>query len=157
MAQHIPFVTYLDVAKLVQRFYGDSEVVRVPLEQASMLRAHLPATVKRWLDTGVDGTDDLESRRSRPNRQNPWFERMRSYPNFEKIFAPPFSPKPISSEVFPFVKAILDRCVEQGAAWITVPQMPFGDIKRNRINRALAVATGRWRSDTGFPGKLILP
>lgn len=83
---------------------------------------------------------------------------MSGFPNFEKIGAAAYHAKPISSEVNAFVKAVMDKCATYRPTWITVPQIPLvNDSSRNKINRMLATAAGRWKSNTGFSGKLILP
>jgi hypothetical protein len=82
---------------------------------------------------------------------------MSGFANFEKIADPTFQAKPVASEVYAFVKPLMDRCAAHKPAWITVPQIPLKNSDRNKINRALATATGRWKSASGFSGNLILP
>lgn len=157
-ADHIPFVTGEDVARLSATIYRDSAVARVPLDRADKLQSRLPSQTKTWLDPCVDGMDDLDTRRPRPGRPNSWFTFMATFPHFEKVGESSFHAKPVQADVFLFVKEVLDRCARQKPAWITVPQLPLvGDSERNRINRALAAATGKWKSATGFSGRLILP
>jgi hypothetical protein len=158
MAEYIPFVTGEDSGRLVQRLYPDSEIVHVPLDRAPSFLRLLNTSSKVWMDPIVDGMDDLEARRSKPEKRNPWFDFMSAFPNFEKIGAPAYYARPVSSEVNAFVKAIMDKCATHRPVWITVPQMPLGnDSGRNKINRTLAAAAGTWKSSSGFSGKLILP
>jgi hypothetical protein len=160
MADHIPFVTGEDGCKLVRRLYADSDVVRIPLDRSEKFLSRLRPDVrsKIWLDPCVDGLDDVDSRRGEPKKPNPWFQFMSSLPHFEKISSPGYWPQPASVEVSSFVTALLDRCVAAAPAWITVPQIPLADAAdRNKINRALALATGNWESHSGFTGQLILP
>lgn len=158
MAEYIPFITGEETAKLVQRLYSDSEIVRVPLDRATNFLAILNRSSGVWIDPIVDGMDNLGARRSRPDKKNSWFDFMRTFANFEKIGEPAYHAKPVSSEVNAFVKAVMDKCAAHKPTWITVPQMPLvNDSSRNKINRALAAAAGRWKSTSGFSGKLILP
>lgn len=153
MAEYIPFVTSEETARLVQRVYHDAEFVRVPIDReqsAAPVRA-IPK-VKLWVDPAVDGLDDL---RARQNGQ--WFSFISSYPYYEKIASPEFQLKPVEAHVDVFAKSILDKCLQLRPAWITVPQIPFRDSGRNKINRALARATAKWKSGGQFSGKLILP
>ena len=158
MADHIPFITGEDSGNLAKKVYPDADIVRVPLDRAARFLQFLPASSKAWLDPCVDGMDDLETRRSQPNKRNSWFDFMRGFANFEKIGAPAYHAKPDTSEVYTFVKAVMDKCVKYRPAWITVPQLPLvSGSERNKINRVMAEATGRWKSNSGFSGRLILP
>lgn len=158
MAEYIPFITSEDSSNLVRKAYSDAEVVRVPLDRAERVHHLLPATSKAWLDPCVDGMDDLEARRSQPGKRNPWFDFMSGFANFEKIASPTYHAKPDTSEVYTFVKAIMDKCAVYRPAWITVPQIPLvSGSDRNKINRVMAAATGKWKSSSGFLGRLILP
>lgn len=158
MAEYIPFVTGEETCRLARKIYPDSEMVRVPLDRATNFLRILDDSFKVWIDPAIDGMDDLVSRRSRPDKRNGWFDFMRTFINFEKIGAGDYQGIPLSSEVNALVKAVLDRCVTYRPAWITVPQLPVvNGSGRNKINRFLAAAAGRWKSANGFSGKLILP
>jgi len=152
MAEHIPFITSRKGALLAKQLYHDSSLVRVPLLDAKGFLRGFPSSSRVWLDPGVDGMDDLGSRTA------PWLRSMRSFPNFDKVGDPSFHAKPVASEVDAFVEAVMDACATHEPEWITVPQIPFSQgAGRNRINLALARSTGRWRSQSAFPGRLILP
>ena len=56
MADHIPFVTSKDTLELAWNCYGDSQILRVPLDRADKLKLKDPA--KMWLDPCVDGLHD---------------------------------------------------------------------------------------------------
>jgi hypothetical protein len=157
MADHIPFITGDEVCSLVNEVYSDSAFVRVPLDRAKRLLPRLSATKKVWLDPCVDGMHDLQTRRStKEDKSNPWFKFMTDFPNFEKIGTPPY--RASAAEVDAFVEAVMKRCAAYKPAWITVPQIPLvTDSDRNKINRALAAATGTWKSSQRFSGSLILP
>ncbi len=158
MADHIPFITGEDGGNLVKKAYADSDIVRVPLDRAGRFIPLKPTSAKAWLDPCVDGMDDLETRRSLPDKKNSWFDFMKACANFEKVGTPTYHAKPVPAEVYAFVKAVLDKCAAHKPAWITVPQLPLVENSdRNKINRALAAATGKWKSSTGFTGRLILP
>lgn len=158
MADHIPFIGSGDSLKLAVRFYGDSNFLRVPLNRIAAVATSLPNTIKLWLDPCVDGLHDLEARRPRDERPNPWFEFMQQFAGFNAMGGKAFWTKPDPNEVDKFVTSLLDFCVRYKPAWLTVPQLPVADdSSRNKINLALARATGRWKSKRNFPGRLILP
>ena len=159
MADHIPFITSDDGCNLAKKFYADSEIVRVPLDRAARLINLLGTSTKIWIDPCVDGMDNIDTRRSQPpDKKNSWFEFMKVFPNFEKIGDVTYHAKPVATEVYAFVKALLTRCASHKPAWLTVPQLPLVlNSDRNKINRALAAATGKWKSSSGFSGRLILP
>ena len=159
MAEYIPFITSEESANLVKKVYSDADIVRVALDRVERVRHLLPPSSKAWwLDPSVDGMDDLEVRRSQPGKGNIWFDFMSGFTNFEKIAMPTYHPKPETSEVYTFVKEVMDKCAAYRPAWITVPQLPLViGSDRNKINRMMAAATGNWKSNSGFPGRLILP
>jgi hypothetical protein len=157
MANYIPFITSHPGRKLVKTHYDDAEIARVSLDSADQL-IPMPGSIKTWIDPGVDGLDDLEVRRSRPERKNSWYEHMKTIAGFDRIADPSFVTRPDKNIVKTFVQTLLDKCVGYEPTWMTVPQLPIvNDASRNKINRALAQATGEWKSTHSFSGRLILP
>jgi hypothetical protein len=158
MADYIPFVTSESGAGLVKSYYADATIVRVPFERAAAFTASLPTGTKLWIDGCVDGMDDIESRRSSPGKPNSWFDCMKTTSNFEAIGDLDFQKAPVRATVEAFVYSVMNKCHALKATWITVPQLPATDgTERNKINRALALAAGKWRAVTSFSGRLILP
>jgi hypothetical protein len=154
MADYIPFISGNEGATLARGLFPDAPLVRRCLDRTDPSRVHVssPNTVL-WMDPVVDGMDDVETRKN-----NSWFAFMSTFPHFESLCDPRAHEKPSVPNVNAFVSAVLDKCNEQSPAWITVPQLPFTDAsERNKINRALAAATGRWKSQSGFSGRFILP
>jgi len=152
MADHIPFLTSEEGKSLVEKYYTDSEVVRVSLHRAEDLLPRETFSGRIWLDPSVDGMDELLT------RQNSWLDFMTEFPNFRELGDPSRWEKPDAAEVYAFVKALLGQCAKFKPAWITVPQIPLSNTSaRNKINRVLASATGKWKSTTGYSGRLILP
>ncbi|MCX5671423.1 MAG: hypothetical protein NTU94_08920 [Planctomycetota bacterium] len=164
MADHIPFITGEDGSNLVKKVYPDSDIIRVRLDRAPKFLP-LPASSRLWLDPCLDGLDDISTRRVVKRRNwrgqeqtsvNPWFTFMSRFEAFEKVATSLATP--VTSEVAAFVHAVLEESAEHEPAWLTVPQIPLVDnADRNKINRLMASATGRWKSKTGFIGHLILP
>lgn len=159
MADHIPLITGEEGGGLVKKIYGDSGIVRVPLDRASRLTGFVSHTSKLWIDPCVDGCDDIDTRRTRPGeKNNAWFDFMSKLPSFEKLGQAAFLAKPIQTEVNAFVKELMNQCAAQKPAWITVPQLPISSgTNRNKLNRSLAQATGKWKSTSNYAGRLILP
>ena len=175
MAAHIPFVNNPTTSQLAADFYADSEFIRVPLESMDRLHTMLPRGPKLWIDAGVDGfhrefgpitSEDEkreEQRRKKENKKGKkagweWRKHMRPFPNYERLADRTFQLKPQRSQVEEFVTAILDKCMEHSPALLTVPQLPLvSDVSRNKINKELAAATGKWKAGANYKGKLILP
>jgi hypothetical protein len=158
MADYIPFVTSIAGAELVKSIYGDAAFMRVPLQYFAAFTSALPPGPKRWIDPCIDGMDDVDSRKGDPNKPNPWFEYVKKFHCFEKIADIGFQQSPVRASVEAFVNSVMDRCHAAHATWITVPQLPaVNDASRNKINRALAAAVGKWRTASSFSGRLILP
>src|SRR5260370_14464098 len=163
MVEYIPFITSPRARDLVKSIYSDAQICRVSLEWSDKIAA--PGEMKLWIDSAVDGFDDLESRKPRKDKKKPekerknrWYEVMKTVPGFEQLGDPSFATKPDPRITKSFVNEVLDRCARPKPAWITVPQLPIvNDASRNKINRALAKATAEWKSARGFAGKLILP
>jgi hypothetical protein len=163
MLNYVAFITSSKTLRLVKSIYNDAEIVRVSIDMAERLT--LPESSKLWIDPGVDGFDDLERRRPRPDskdtdkeKTSAWYEFMKSIPGFESIGDPAFWLKPDQGETKQFVTKLLDQCAKHQPAWITVPQLPIvDDSSRNKINRVLAKVTGNWKRSRGFSGRLILP
>jgi hypothetical protein len=158
MADHIPFITSQDSLKLASRYYSDSNFARISIDRADVFVSGLANTTKLWLDPSVDGLDDAEPRRPREDRPNSWFEFMQQFVGFDEIGQETFWIKPNTDVVDKFVSALLDFCNKYKPAWLTIPQLPIvSDSSRNKINLALAKATGKWKSRRNFSGRLILP
>jgi hypothetical protein len=158
MADHIPIITGDEAGNLIQHSFADSTVVRIPLDRATRFKALVPGKAKLWVDPCFDGCDNIEARRSKPDDKNAWFDFMSKLPHFEKFAQPSFLAKPSQTEINSTVKELLNRCAAFKPAWITVPQLPTTDgSDRNKVNRVLAKAAGKWKSSSGFSGRLILP
>ena len=153
MADHIPFITSRQALKLARSIYGDSSVVRVGLDLVAQLNPD-SKRVKLWIDPGFDGLHDLHSQ----SINSAWYKIISLIQDFAELSKPAFIAKPKPSIVETFVSALLDRCLKHNPHWITVPQLPaVSDSVRNKINRELARATGKWKSSRKFDGRLILP
>jgi hypothetical protein len=157
MASHIPFVTSDESFQLASKVYADSEFIRIALDRADKFVTQVPSGAKLWLDPCTDGMDDL-AKRQRPGKKNPWFECLNAFPHFQKIASASYHSKPVAAEVGAFVKAVLDKCATYMPSWITLPQLPaVGNTSRNKVNKMLAIASGKWKATSGFHGSLILP
>lgn len=158
MSDHIPLISGEDAGELANRVFPDSAVMRISLDRADRLISHVSNASKIWIDPCVDGCDDIDSRRSKPDKANSWFDFMSNLPHFDKFGHKGFISKPSQPEVYAFVKEVLNKCVDYKPAWITIPQFPISNgTERNKINRALAQAAGKWKSNSGYSVRLILP
>lgn len=158
MTALIPHVTSVSGARFVSDFYADSKFARIPLEKAGKYIPLLPDAAELWVDPCMDGCDDVSKRTGKPGSPNKWFEFMKKLCNFADFSDSDFIEKPNQLRVYDFVEDILGKCLECNPSWITVPQLPLvDDASRNKINRALAKATGKWMSTSKFKGRMILP
>ncbi len=161
MVEYIPFVTSPTALRLVKAIYQDAEIARVSLDISERLT--FPSSLKLWIDPGIDGLHEFEKWKTRSDKDNSdkknvSYELLKSIAGFEHIVDPAFIQKPDPKVVKRFVKGLLDRCVLKKPLWVTVPQLPVVNSGvRNKINRALAKATGEWKSTSSFSGRLILP
>ena len=150
VADHIPIINSEDAVSLVKKNFRDSAMVRVPVIRAKLLPSLDRAKV--WIDPCVDGFDDIDG------RNNEWSAFIKTLPNFERLAQAPFLKKPIQSDVDVFVNDVMNKCAMYKPAWITIPQFPTSQgSDRNKINRSLASAAGKWKSSTSYAGRLILP
>jgi hypothetical protein len=153
VTDHIPFITSLQTSKIARAIYGDSSVIRIGLDLTEKLKTD-SNSVKLWIDPGIDGLHDLASR----STDSAWYKLIRSIPDFAELSKLGFIGKPNPTTVDTFVNGLLDRCRTHNPHWITVPQLPVvNDSVRNKFNRELARATGKWKSSRKFAGRLILP
>lgn len=163
MADHIPFVNGPGDCDLVSAHYSDSKVVRIPLENAKKLIPRLPEGVCVWVDAGVDGFHQ-------PYADSPnvaWKKHMKRFSGYTQIGSSAFHEKPDSGKIDEFVYAVLDACVDLknelkdynfNVSAITIPQLPIvSGTSRNKINRVLAMAAGKWRTEKKYRGKMFLP
>jgi hypothetical protein len=157
MAAHIPFVTGPESIKLATECYSDSEFYHVQLEKIGTSRIH-NTSMKLWLDPGICGLDDLDSRLPRQDRPNSWYNFMQAFSGFSQIGQATFWVKPDMVVVQKFVTELLNRAVQFKPDWLTIPQLPIAnDSSRNKINIAFAKATSHWKRQSSYCGKLILP
>jgi hypothetical protein len=154
MADHIPFVGKADTDRL-KKYYSDSSMVRVSLESIDTIRARLPKKLPLWIDPVIDGYDNLLKG---GHTDRSWKQYIMQFQENQILICKEFVNKPDEKKVNVFVTSVLDKCSIFNPKWITVPQLPLvDDASRNNINRVLAKATGEWKSNSRFKGKLILP
>ena len=155
MAKHIPFVYRKLDSQLANKIFGDSEVVRMPLQAGETVRRSLPKRSKVWVDAAVDryhwpDAADVAAAKG--------MEAFTQITGGDKLGRPSFQETPEIEIVNRFVAGVLEKCCELDADWVSVPQLPVvGNLSRNKINRALASATAKWKAEARFKGALILP
>ena len=155
MAKHIPFVYRKLDSQLANKVFGDSEVVRMPLQAGETVRRSLPKRSKVWVDAAVD-------RYHRPDAADvdtaKGMEAFTQITGGDKLGQLSFQETPEIEIVDRFVAGVLEKCCELDADWVSVPQLPVvGNSSRNKINKALASATAKWKAEARFKGALILP
>ncbi len=152
MAAHIPFVYTFDDCDLVNKVYGDSEIVRVPLDRIDRLQPRLKVKAY-WLDTAFEGFHHDKDR-----RDDKWSDYVNQFPCADRFDDESFLNKPAASELQTFVNALLTKAASFQPAWLTVPQFPVHKSQpRNKINWGLLEAACKWRMQSKFKGKFVLP
>lgn len=152
MARHIPFLNSDEGLALYGKHLTDSDFVRIPLDRAARIVPRLPPRTKVWIDAGLDGLDDL------PSRTTDWQKYIRAFPHASQIGDPAFHSSPTRPIVQTFVDSVLNACALHRPALITVPLLPFCDgTERNKVNRHLAEAAGKWRASHSGSVSMILP
>jgi len=154
MADYIPFVYSEKDCQMVQKFYPDSAILRLSLDTLSNTRDALPRGAEVWLDPAIDGLDDFTNAAPR------WQTFVKQFAEWEAIIDPDFQKTPERDRVERFVAAVLNACLKNlsTAQWLSVPQLPVvAGASRNKINRQLAQGTRKWRQESKFRGKMILP
>lgn len=152
-ASHIPFVNSVQDAKLVALFYADSPMVRVSVDTKKSVIDALPEKMRIWVDPAVDAFHNGWPPNSASLRSV--FEVIEGH---EEMGSRDFQERPRAAVVQSFVYGLLDKCKESSPAWMSVPQLPVSrESNRNTLNKELARATGRWRTDRGFTGEFVLP
>jgi hypothetical protein len=110
------------------------------------------------MDPAVDFFDS--SPRSQEQDQN-YFQQMTYFKKFDRhrlMTNEEARRKVDQSQVADFAEALLNECLKYAPTWLSVPQRPMvSDKSRNNINRALAAATSKWKTQQSYKGKLILP
>lgn len=159
MSHYIPFVTSDASIGLVHKFYDNAKIVRVSLDRMAELVGRIDST-KVWLDPAVDGMGEMSRHAKSQDDGNgsKWLSFMQGTPRFEDIADESFWKAPDKQIVWEFVKSILNQCQGYSPKWITVPQLPLVDgADRNKINRELARASGKWKDTSKYSGHMILP
>jgi hypothetical protein len=186
MADYIPFVNNEGDATPARKYFADSHCVRVLLESIERIVPALPDEMPLWVDATVDAYDCILSTACPMDIGNEppeavetqwpldeegikqdewkyemwrrWYSLFGRFTGYRILTDPKYWVKEYRDELNAFVAECLDACVEYRPIWITVPQLPIPPGgSRNKINRMLAEAAGRWKSRTRPDAKLILP
>lgn len=156
MADYIPFVNNDTDYQLARDYYADASAVRV------LLPAPRPDPEDRrlkqmrlWIDAGIDGYHCLLSK---TRVFDSWKTYIRRFDENGLLADATQVNKPSYAKIKRFVASVLNYCAEFQPPWLTVPQLPVVEgTSRNQVNRLLAQATGEWRTERSFTGRLILP
>jgi hypothetical protein len=166
MVDCIPFVNTDTDCAILNKYYAQVRIARVSAESLDRVRHRIPSNIALWVDPAVDGYDQIlannisTSRAARKDWQEVvwqnWAKLFDSIPHSHTLLEKKPWLKKHEHELHLFVATILDKCVNLGPHWISVPQLPYAT-DRMKINRCLAQASGIWRSQTQAHVKLILP
>ncbi len=156
MADYLPFVNNDSDHRRFGKYYSDAQVVRVLLPRVKAETAQAVAARSRlWLDPGVDGYDCLLAGKQVFDW---WRDYVRQFDPEHCLADAGFLGHPVEQKVQTIVFALLDKCQRLGPACVTVPVLPVvQDSGRNRINRELAAAAGKWKAQRGSSVELVLP
>jgi len=154
MADYIAFVNSDHDLQRCVRYYSDVEAIRVSLRRWKPQWSRAINT-NIWIDPGLDGYDlILKGKRV----FDEWKDYAKQFDSQCLLADTAFLKKPVREAVRTIVFKVLGDCLTKGPDWITVPLLPVaGDSSRNRVSRELSKASGQWKSERRFQGKLILP
>jgi hypothetical protein len=153
MASHIPFVNTKEDCRILNKYYMDSDILRVSIEKIEDIKANLPKGIPLWIDAGVDGCEHhlRNQQESIPSYLNV-YSGSDMFANSAELI------KPNKASVRRFVHALMDDCLKLKPSLITVPQLAMVDgTMRNKINMELAQSTNEWKVNSRFRGKLVFP
>jgi len=154
MRSYIPFVNSQKDVDVLHAHYSDALLCRVTLESIQRLKNRL-GRFDLWFDAALDGYERRIE--TDPHRQTHWEQIFSEVKHGKCLADAAFIQRPSQRAVRELVDDLLDRCVSYQPVWLSVPQLPLQDKKRNRINKLLAQATQEWQKKKRFSGKLILP
>lgn len=124
--------------------------IRILLDKISQFQPLIPPKSTIWIDAGIESLDNLAS------RTDDWLDYLRQFPKYDQIAN--LDSSLTAADVEAFVNAIMKKCLSVKPKWITVPQLPLTrDSSRNKVNRMLAKAVGKWKSSSSYNGILIFP
>lgn len=151
MSDLVPFITSKNDKSNAQKFYSDAKYARVSAPSYKIHKHGLPEGVPVWIDTGVEGffnsspTDD-------------WVNFIKQFAHADVLLSGDLINRPKKNQIEEFVSDVMKFCQKKKPAAISVPQIPIqGKSDYNKINRELAKATGKWRAESSYDGRLILP
>lgn len=164
MKSAIPFVNGTQDSQMVRDEMAGCETVRLLVSSVfrddSILRT-LPRSTSRWIDPVLEGLGGWRAQRaagSDEESDDSWTEFVRTIPQHETILRQDFHEKPDASAIAAATEYVLEKCRELDAAWITVPQRPYGiGGGSNKINKRYAEATAMWAQAHRFAGGLVVP
>ena len=140
--------------QLVASTFPDAPGCRVTLQAVEKAGSATRPNRRLWVDAGIDGLQHWP-------KTNPSFKAfIERFANYERIADAEFQRKPDGPKTMRFVTEVLNAAIRAvpNATWLSVPQLPYMiGSDRNKINRLMAEATLRWRSETRYRGRFILP
>ena len=169
MPEYIPFINTPTDRRILNQYYSDCEMVRLPLESAGTLVSEIPQQAKIWLDPCVDGYHHRLNTNWPHTRRAEWREYYTrlwnqldrvfgTFRNYELLADPNEWKKPNQSDLDCFIDSLMNKCTHYKPTWISVPQLPIAKgPPRDKINKMLARATGQWKRNADWFGKLVLP
>ena len=164
MSKFIPFVHNQFQCDLIDEFYAETDLVRVPLNRIDKLTLG-SASTELWIDPAIDGYHTLRKLPSPFKRKRDtgapgrflweqYADYLRQFPNYDVLV----HQAPELRKIPSMVEGVLDACHQHDPQWLSVPQLPIvNGSANNKINTALARATSAWRNKAGYKGKLIVP
>jgi len=169
MSEYIPFLNTDTDVRILNRYYSECETVRLPYEKVDKLINKIPSNVKMWLDPCVDGYHYRITTKWPKEPYEEWTDYYKAlWDKLEDLFGkhsnygilgdPKEWKKNNEMDLEFFIASLLDKCAQYKPHWISVPQLPLVDSKgRNKINKMLSDATGKWKKNARWDGQLVLP
>lgn len=155
MTNAIPFINTSPDCDRYKRFYSDSPIARVTLQNHSKLAEELPEKTKFWVDPAFDSYHCVLSNSRTWNDIEPSLGEF----NYNQYLCNSSSvTNPDKAKLRDLVDSVLSKCLFHKPEWLTVPQLPIvNDSSRNKLNKELAIATAIWADQKGYSGKFVFP
>jgi len=154
MSNHIPFIRSKADVAVFNKYYSQSDIVRIGFRIGQKEIRRLKHEGKLWLDTDFEGFHHEES-----NRDPAWIKLMHKLPSYSLLSLDSKRPTITMEAVREFVFSLLDEVNKLKPDFITVPQFPYvlGNKYIHKLNKKLATASAEWRQTNNSSIDFILP
>lgn len=158
-ADYIPCIRTQAEHRIVSSIMDDADVVRISSHEVDNLGIN--PKWRLWSDPSFDGYDfvfDNGWYRNEGGAKHKWSDWIRGFPGHDLLTSVDSAADASQSDIDSFVARVLDSVAADDPAIISVPQIPYTqEPTRQRINKKLAKAAGKWKEGKWSGGTFVLP